>query len=45
MTAATTPQAGGNHKVNFICNLGYGDPSKLHPRAARLDFEEACTVL
>ncbi len=35
----------GKYKVNFICNLGYGDPSKLHPRDPRLDFEEACTVL
>src|SRR5882762_4460377 len=22
----------GKWKVNLICNLGYGDPSKLHPR-------------
>jgi 3-hydroxypropanoate dehydrogenase len=35
----------GKCKVNFICNLGYGDPSKLHPRARRLDFEEACSVM
>ena len=36
---------GGKWKVNFVCNLGYGDASKLHPRAPRLDFEEACTLL
>lgn len=30
---------------NFICNLGYGDSSKLRPRAPRLDFEEACKIL
>ena len=29
-------------KINFICNLGYGDPDKLHPRNPRLDFSEAC---
>jgi 3-hydroxypropanoate dehydrogenase len=29
-------------KSNFLCNLGYGDPSKLHPRSPRLEFEEAC---
>lgn len=32
-------------KSNFICNLGYGDPSKLFPRLPRLDFDEACLLL
>jgi len=32
-------------KSNFLCNLGYGDPSKLSPRNPRLDFDEACTLL
>jgi 3-hydroxypropanoate dehydrogenase len=32
-------------KSNFLCNLGYGDASQLHPRNPRLDFEEACTML
>lgn len=32
-------------RVNFLCNLGYGDPSKLHPRSARLHFEEACRIV
>ncbi|MFO0825037.1 MAG: malonic semialdehyde reductase [Gemmataceae bacterium] len=31
-------------KSNFLCNLGYGDPSKLHPRSPRLTFDEACRV-
>lgn len=31
-------------KSNFLCNLGYGDPSKLYPRAPRLDFSDACTL-
>ncbi len=34
----------GHVKSNFLCNLGYGDPSKLHPRSPRLEFEEACTL-
>ena len=35
----------GKWSSNFICNLGYGDPSALHPRAPRLQFDEACQVL
>ena len=35
----------GKWKVNFLCNLGYGDRSKLFPRNPRLDFDEACKVL
>jgi 3-hydroxypropanoate dehydrogenase len=35
----------GKWKVNLICNLGYGDPSKLFPRNPRLEFDEACRVL
>jgi len=35
----------GKWKVNFLCNLGYGDPGKLFPRSPRLDFDEACRVL
>jgi 3-hydroxypropanoate dehydrogenase len=34
--------AGTTVKSNFLCNLGYGDPSKLFPRSPRLSFEEAC---
>jgi len=33
--------AGTNIKSNFICSLGYGDATKLAPRAPRLSFEEA----
>jgi 3-hydroxypropanoate dehydrogenase len=32
-------------KSNFLCNLGYGDASKLFPRSPRLDFHEACKLL
>ena len=35
----------GHVKSNFLCNLGYGDRSKLYPRAPRLEFNEACTLL
>jgi 3-hydroxypropanoate dehydrogenase len=37
--------AGTNIKSNFICNLGYGDASKLHPRSPRLAFNEACKIV
>jgi 3-hydroxypropanoate dehydrogenase len=32
-------------KSNFLCNLGYGDHSKLYSRNPRLEFDEACTLL
>jgi 3-hydroxypropanoate dehydrogenase len=35
---------GGRIRSNFLCNLGYGDPSKLHPRNPRLDFDTACRI-
>jgi 3-hydroxypropanoate dehydrogenase len=35
----------GHVKSNFLCNLGYGDPSALHPRLPRLPFNEACSLL
>ncbi len=36
--------ADGRYKSLLLVNLGYGDPSKLRPRAPRLDFDEACRV-
>jgi 3-hydroxypropanoate dehydrogenase len=36
--------AGTTIKSNFLCNLGYGDASKLFPRSPRLAFEEACRI-
>lgn len=36
---------GTSWRSNFLCNLGYGDPASLRPRAARLDFDEACRLL
>ncbi|HTS49553.1 MAG TPA: malonic semialdehyde reductase [Bryobacteraceae bacterium] len=32
-------------KSNFLCNLGYGDHSKLFPRNPRLEFDETCKLL
>ena len=32
-------------KVNFICNLGYGDATKLFPRSPRMSFEQACSLI
>ncbi len=37
--------AGTTVKVNFLCNLGHGDPDRLHARSPRLAFEDACTML
>jgi len=37
--------AGTSVKSNFLCNLGYGDASKLFPRNPRLEFDEACKLL
>lgn len=37
--------AGTTIRTNFICALGYGDDSALHPRLPRLSFEDACKIL
>ncbi len=34
-----------NWRSYFLCNLGYGDPTSLHPRAPRLEFDEACQII
>ena len=36
--------AGTNVKSNFLCNLGFGNASKLHPRNPRPEFDEACRI-
>ncbi len=36
---------GQDIEPNFLCNIGYGDPSGLHPRSPRLSFDEACKIL
>ena len=35
----------GRVKSNFLCNVGYGDATKVMPKLPRLDFEEACRLL
>ena len=35
----------GDCHVNFLCNLGYGDESGVHPRSPRLSFDVACKIL
>lgn len=36
---------GGSVRVNFVCNLGYGDRKTLLPRLPRLGFDEACSIV
>jgi 3-hydroxypropanoate dehydrogenase len=35
----------GHVKSNFLCNMGYGDASKMFPRSPRLDFNEVCSLM
>lgn len=37
--------AGTKIKSNFLCNLGYGDASKLHPRSPRPSFDDFCKIV
>jgi 3-hydroxypropanoate dehydrogenase len=32
-------------RSNFLCNIGYGDHSRLFPRNPRLDFAKVCALL
>ena len=34
-----------NIKSNFLCCIGYGDPSKIFMRLPRLDFDDVCEIL
>jgi 3-hydroxypropanoate dehydrogenase len=34
----------GKWKANFLCNMGYGDPTGMPPRTPRLGFEDACRI-
>lgn len=36
---------GTSLRSNFIMNLGYGDPSSVHPRAPRFEFDEVCQIV
>lgn len=35
----------GTIRVNFLCNLGHGDPAGLYPRSPRFDFDEFCSIV
>lgn len=35
----------GHVRTNFLCNLGYSDPSSQYQRLPRLAFTEACSLL
>jgi len=35
---------GTSWKSNFLCNIGYGDPSRLFPRGPRLSFDQASRI-
>jgi len=37
--------AGTTVEVNFLCNVGEGDPGTLFARGPRLRFEDACSIL
>lgn len=37
--------SGTEIKSNFLCNLGYGDPTGIFPRSPRLSFDEACSIV
>lgn len=37
--------AGTKVEANFLCNIGYGDPSKLLPRHPRFSFDEIASVI
>jgi 3-hydroxypropanoate dehydrogenase len=43
--SAGNPPSFHQVKSNFLCNIGYGDASKLFPRNPRLTFDEACRLL
>lgn len=34
-----------DYEVNFLCNIGYGDASKLNPRGPRLSFDDVCDIV
>jgi nitroreductase len=34
----------GDVRVNFLCNLGYGDTGKIFPRLPRLSFPNVCAI-
>jgi 3-hydroxypropanoate dehydrogenase len=37
--------AGTDHKVNFVCSIGYRAEEETNPRLPRLDFDEVCRII
>lgn len=37
--------AGTSVKSNFICSIGYGEPSKVFKRSPRFHFDDACAIV
>jgi 3-hydroxypropanoate dehydrogenase len=37
--------SGTSIKSNFLCNIGYGDPSGLRPRSPRFSFDEMAKIV
>ncbi|QQG35728.1 MAG: malonic semialdehyde reductase [Micavibrio aeruginosavorus] len=37
--------ADGRWKVNFLCNIGFGDATGMPARGPRLPFDQACQIL
>ncbi len=35
----------GRYKVNFLANLGYGEPTAVYPRGYRFEFDEVARIL
>ena len=35
----------GKFKTNFLCNIGYGDHSKVFARSPRFAFDEVCKIV
>lgn len=36
---------GSEIRANFLCNLGFGDRSRLHTRSPRFTFDEFCSIV
>lgn len=36
---------GTSYKINFLCNLGYGDEESLHSRSPRFNFDDVCDII
>jgi 3-hydroxypropanoate dehydrogenase len=37
--------AGKDYEVNFLCNIGYGDPKSIFPRSPRFAFDDVNQII